>query len=69
VRLGHLFALHPNYLDITPRLVHAAHRANSRIHAYTVNQADAMQQLFTAGVDGIFTDDPLLAQKVLVESN
>jgi glycerophosphoryl diester phosphodiesterase len=28
-----------------------------------------MQQLFTIGVDGIITDDPPLAQKVLAETN
>ncbi len=67
VRLGPLFALHPNYIDVTPKLIHSVHRTNSRIHAYTVNQADIMQQLFTAGVDGIFTADPLLARKVLSE--
>lgn len=67
VRLGPLFAFHPNYLDVTPKLVGAAHRANSRIHTYTVNQPDTMQQLFTAGVDGIFTDDPPLAHKVSTE--
>ena len=68
VRLGPLFALHPNYLDVTPKLIHAAHRANSQIHTYTVNQVDDIRQIFAAGVDGIFTDDPLLAQKVLTES-
>ena len=67
MRLGPLFAFHPNYLDVTPNLVRAAHRANSRIHAYTVNQPDTMQRLFSAGVDGIFTDDPPLAQQVLAE--
>jgi glycerophosphoryl diester phosphodiesterase len=69
VRLGPLFALHPNYIDVTPKLIHSVHHANSRIHAYPVNQADTMRQLFTAGVDGIFTADPLLAHKVLSEIN
>jgi len=69
VRLGPLFALHSNYVDVTPKLIHSVHRANSRIHVYTVNQADSMQQLFTTGVDGIFTADPLLANKVLSEIN
>jgi glycerophosphoryl diester phosphodiesterase len=69
VRLGPHLALHPHYLDVTPKLIEAAHRANCRIRAYPVNQPDTMQQLFTAGVDGIFTYDPLLAKKVLAEIN
>jgi len=68
VRFGPLLALHPHYNDITPNLIQIAHHAKCRIHAYTVNQPDIMQQLFIAGVDGIFTDDPLLAQKVFAKS-
>ena len=69
VRFGPQLALIPNYLDVTPKMIKAAHRANCQIHAYTVNQPDTMQQLFTIGVDGIITDDPPLAQKVLAETN
>jgi glycerophosphoryl diester phosphodiesterase len=68
VRFSPLFAFHPNYMDVTPKLIHTIHRANARLHTYTVNQADIMRQLIIAGVDGIITVDPLLAQKVLVES-
>jgi glycerophosphoryl diester phosphodiesterase len=68
VRFGPNLALHPHYSDITPNLIRIAHQAKCRIHAYTVNQPDIMQQLINIGVDGIFTDDPLLAQKVLTES-
>jgi glycerophosphoryl diester phosphodiesterase len=67
VRFGPQLALIPNYVDVTPKMIKAAHRANCQIHAYTVNQHDTMRQLFTIGVDGIITDDPLLAQKVFTE--
>jgi glycerophosphoryl diester phosphodiesterase len=67
VRLGPLFALHPNYKDVTPALVNAAHRTKSRVHAFTVNLPEDMRRLFNDGVDGIFTPDPLMAQKVLAE--
>ena len=67
VRLSPLLAFHPHYLDVTPKLVRAAHKVNSRVHTYTVNQPDTMQQLFSIGVDGIFTDDPPLALKVAAE--
>jgi glycerophosphoryl diester phosphodiesterase len=68
VRFGPLLALHTAHSDVTPNLIQTAHQAKCRIHAYTVNQPDIMRQLFTAGVDGIFTDDPLLAHKVLAEN-
>jgi glycerophosphoryl diester phosphodiesterase len=67
VRFGPLLALHPAYVEVTPELVRTAHQMKCRIHAYTVKQADQMQQLFEMGVDGIFTDDPPLAQKILAE--
>lgn len=69
VRFGPLFALHPNFMDITPKLLQALHRTNSRIHTYIVNDPDDMRRLFKAGVDGIFTKDPLIAHKVLSEIN
>jgi len=67
VRFGPLFALHPNFMDITPKLIQAAHRTNSRVHTYIVNDPDDMRRLFITGVDGIFTKDPLIAHKVLAE--
>lgn len=66
--LGNRFpcqALHPKASDVSPALVTHVHQAKRRIHVYTVNQPDEMTRLFTLGVDGIFTDDPLLAQQVL----
>jgi len=67
VRFGPLLALHPASMDVTPELIHAAHQAKCRVHAYAVKQPDEMQRLFELGVDGIFTVDPPLAQKVLAE--
>ncbi len=69
IRLGALTALHPATSDTSPELVQAAHRVGSLVHAYTANTPDVMQQLITAGVDGIFTYDPPLAQKVLAETS
>jgi glycerophosphoryl diester phosphodiesterase len=36
-----------------------------RVSVYTVNREEEMQRLFALGVDGIFTDDPILAQSAL----
>lgn len=60
-------ALHPEVSDVTAGLVSAMHRNGRRVHVYTVNRAADMRALFHLGVDGIFTDDPLLARKVLAE--
>ncbi len=69
VRFGPLLALHASYKDVTLYLIQTTQRAKSRIHVYTVNQPEQIQQLFKAGVDGIFTADPLLARKILVENH
>ena len=61
-------ALHPEASDVTASLVSRTHQANRRLHVYTVNQVDEMTRLFALGVDGIFTDDPPLAQQVLATS-
>lgn len=58
-------ALHPEVSDVTAALVANAHRRGCRVHVYTVNRSDDMRQLFAFGVDGIFTDDPVLARQAL----
>ena len=61
-------ALHPQLRDVTETLVRHAHRAGHKVNVYTVNQSAEMQRLFSLKVDGIFTDDPLLAKQVLAIS-
>lgn len=60
-------AIHPEVRDASPRLIRNAQQRGHRVHVYTVNQRQVMLRLFQAGVDGIFTDDPLLAFSVLQE--
>jgi glycerophosphoryl diester phosphodiesterase len=57
-------AIHPEYHDINASFVDRFHRVSKRVHAYTVNAENVMQRLFALQVDGIFTDDPLLARLV-----
>lgn len=57
--------IHPWLEDATNEFVAAEHRRGRRVHVWTVNEAEDMRRLFDAGVDGIFTDDPVLAQKIL----
>lgn len=57
-------ALHPEIKNTSARLITRQHAKNRRVHSWTVNQAEEMQRLFSWGVDGIFTDDVPLAQKI-----
>jgi glycerophosphoryl diester phosphodiesterase len=58
-------ALHPEKSDVSPKLVSAVQRDGFRVHTYTVNAKDEMARLFAFGVNGLITDDPLLARQVL----
>jgi glycerophosphoryl diester phosphodiesterase len=62
-------SLHPEINDVTSTLIKRTHQFGNRIFVYTVNQVNDMQRLYTLGVDGIFTDDPLLAKDVLASIN
>jgi glycerophosphoryl diester phosphodiesterase len=57
-------ALHPEKSSVNPNLVNRIHARKKRIHVWTVNQVETMEKLFHFGVDGIFTDDPLVALSV-----
>ncbi len=57
-------SLHPEKGDVTPSLVTKAHKKGKLVFVYTVNQAEDMLSLFKMKVDGIFTDDPVLANEI-----
>lgn len=54
-------ALHPEKRDVTPELIAKARKSGCPVHAFTVNEAAEMKKLLSLGVDGLITDDPLLA--------
>ena len=58
-------ALHPYLSDVTPRLVAAEHARRRRVHTWTVNAEADLRRMLDCKVDGIFTDDPPLARKLL----
>ncbi|HEV2762007.1 MAG TPA: glycerophosphodiester phosphodiesterase [Pyrinomonadaceae bacterium] len=50
---------------LTRGFVEAAHARNLHVHAWTINDEEAMQRLLAVGVDGIMTDYPDRLLKVL----
>lgn len=67
--LVHYNSLHPEQRDVTAALVKNAHRRGCKVFVWTVNKEEQMRRLFNMQVDGIFTDDPVLALQVLAVTN
>lgn len=65
---GDYQALHPFVGDVTLQQIARVHRLRRRIHVWTVNAESDLRRLFAWDVDGVFTDDPALALRVLQES-
>ncbi len=55
----------PHHSELTPRLLDRAHAAGLRVVPWTVNKPADIARLAAWGVDGLITDDPLLARRVL----
>ena len=65
---GDYYALHPYLTDVTPGLVDRVHAGGKRLHVWTVNQEEDIKKMIGWGVDGIITDDPALALRLLGRS-
>jgi len=67
--IGRWFApqiIHPNLQDASAGFILKEHQRNRRVHVWTVNASQDIERLFHAGVDGIFTDDPVTAQQIRI---
>ncbi len=62
---GDYHALHPHTSNTTREQVQRAHRIKRRIHVWTVNAPEEITRMRDWGVDGIITDDPETAVRVL----
>lgn len=51
----------------TPRLIKTAHRLGIKVHYWTINDEETMRRLLSVGADGIITDFPDRAYKVMQE--
>ncbi len=68
--VGDLSGLDGNFLAVntgqaTTRLVQRADAAGKDVYVWTVNDPVSMMRMITLGVDGLITDDPALARRVI----
>lgn len=70
VAVGDLTRMEVDFLAVhsrmaTPDFVRRVHRSGKTLHVWTVNDAVGMTRLFGMGVDGVITDMPALAVRLL----
>lgn len=70
--VGNLTKLDADFLAVhtglvSGRFVRTAHKRNKQVFAWTVNDALQMSRMISMGVDGLITDEPVLARSVLKE--
>ncbi|NLA76632.1 MAG: glycerophosphodiester phosphodiesterase [Clostridiales bacterium] len=58
-------ALHPHHRFVNKAVVDKAHRLGLKVNVWTVNDEKRMRQLIDMGVDGIITDRPDEAARIL----
>ncbi len=58
-------SIHFYFRDITQELIKKYHKKNKFVFAFTVNNNKEILNLIDMGIDGIFTDNPLLAKQLL----
>lgn len=58
-------AIHPWYQNVTKDMKKDASQNNIKINTYTVDNPDAIKKLADIGVDGIITNVPDIALKVV----
>ena len=58
----------PKFTDVTPEMAEQAHRSELQIATWTVNHAEEMRKMISAGVDGIMTDFPDRLRAVIEDS-
>jgi glycerophosphoryl diester phosphodiesterase len=62
---GDYQALHPHISNASREQMLRVHRIKRRVHVWTANKPEEIKQLKDWGVDGIITDDPQTAVRVL----
>ena len=58
-------SLHISFRTLTRERVYAIHKLGKRVFTYTLNHPDDIKHALKVGVDGFFTDDPVLGLRIL----
>lgn len=58
-----IYSIHPKHVHITEEIVKKAADRNIVVNIYTVNQVKSAHKYRAMGIDGLFTDDPLIFQQ------
>jgi glycerophosphoryl diester phosphodiesterase len=59
--------IHPNFSDLNEKFIQKQHKSGRRVHAWTLNESKDLRRLISLNIDGIITDKPKLARKILEE--
>ena len=70
--VGNLANLDLDFLAVnmsmaTPGFIRRSHAAGKQVYVWTVNDAVSISRMISLGVDGIITDEPEMARKVVTE--
>ncbi len=61
------WSLHPDFSSVSAQYVQRAQQKGQAVITYTVNQPEDMRQMFSLGIHGLITDDPVQAREVREE--
>jgi glycerophosphoryl diester phosphodiesterase len=62
---GEYTSLNPNLIDVNSGLVDRIHKAGKQVYTWTINSEEDIKRMIGWGVDGIITDNPELALRLL----
>ncbi len=57
--------VHPYFEDVDEYFVKKQHQVHRKVNVWTVNSKNDVERMVDKGVDGIITDDPVLAKKII----
>ena len=67
--LPYVTSVNPHHLFVTKRWVEKMHKEHKTVYPFTLNTEDKMRKAINLGVDGIITNYPDVANKVLGRSS
>ena len=60
--------IHPNKDGVDRQYILKQHKYKRRVHVWTVNLLEEIDDFIQANVDGIITDDPCLAKQIIINN-